>query len=130
MNISDNKTLTLGEIIDKLEALPPTLSIRFNFCDFLPTTFDSWRYNFSELALGYKQGNLLESTVSKLLDLAKEAVDTSFQGYKGGDYIMTAQTSVWVANYGLSGGNTGILDIQAIDDEDCIIITGYCENSF
>ena len=51
-------------------------------------------------------------SLADLIKQLKEAVGKVYTGYKGGDYTMTEDTPLWVANYGETGSTaiTGVLD--------------------
>lgn len=135
---SESNQLSLGEIIKRIENCgsisknnePKTVC--FDFGSAIPTTLDSWRGDYSELALGYKltgydndENHLAEITVKDLLAELKSAIGKTFNGWKGGEYEMNENTPVWVANPG-NGGNTIITN--AIDDGwRIILMTTYCE---
>jgi hypothetical protein len=46
-------SITLGQLIQKLKGLPQDAQVSFDFCNFSPTTFDSWRGVYDYIALGY-----------------------------------------------------------------------------
>jgi hypothetical protein len=107
--------LTLGEIIAKLEGILSKgdggRRVRYDFEYLTPTTLDSWRGVYAELALGFQiEGS--GPTVKELLEELKSAIGKTFVGYKGGDYVMGRQTPVWVANYG-NAGSTAIVAVEA-----------------
>lgn len=131
--------LTLGEIIEKLEKCGLThgenvehKKVDYDFGTAIPTTLDSWRGSYTELALGYKlsgydnnEEHFTETTAETLLSELKSAIGKEFTGWKGGDFTMDADTPVWVANAGNSG-NTGIIDV--VDDGwRIVLMTAYCE---
>ena len=131
--MAQSDQLTLGELILKMEAVvarqkariaegKEEATVRYDFEYLFPTSIDSWRGSYAELALNFQaEGN--ELTATDFLKVLKDAVGKTFCGYKGGDYVMSRQTPVWVANYGNSG-NTAVLDV--IDDEyQVVIVTGY-----
>lgn len=131
--------LTLGQIIEKLENCGFTYGqknepkeVCYDFGTAIPTTLNSWRGSYSELALGYKlsgydnkEEHFAQTTAEELLTELKSAIGKEFTGWKGGEFIMDEDTPVWVANGGDSG-NTGIIDV--VDDGwRIIIMTAYCE---
>lgn len=131
--------LTLGQIIDKLEKCGLThgekdepKQVDYDFASAIPTTLDSWRGAYEELALGFKLSgydnddeHFAETTAETLLSELKNAVGKQYGGWKGGTYTMTRETPVWVTNAGNSG-NTGIIDV--VDDGwRIILMTAYCE---
>ena len=83
--------MTLGALIDELRSLPQ---------DRLVVGFGSpysHRGYYSDLSF-----EPVESTqsVAQLLALAQSCLGRTFQGYKGGDYIMDAATPLWLSQYG------------------------------
>ena len=97
--------LLLGELILKLEAMPSTGGVRFDFLnagrECAPTRLMSWRGVYAELALGFD--SMTEApTVFDLIAKMQAAVGKKFEGYKGGEFRMGRQTPVWVSNYGES----------------------------
>ena len=109
MDHSASDQLTLGELVDHLEAIPAEYRsvpvFMHGFVTVTPTTLDSWRGAYKDLALGYKvcseHGYMEEALkVQALLDDAKSAIGTTFEGYKGGEYTMTRQTPVFINNWG------------------------------
>lgn len=152
--MSTSEQLTLGELILKLEAIEDkSLPIVFDNGEYKPTTFNSWRGSYDELAISYdpeetgsynsdeieeqfddmtfyKQKEIKLSnipTVKEFLSLAKECMGKTFTGYKGGDFLMGKTTPIWVANYGDSSGyiqeTQGVVDILNIENKVVSIIT-------
>jgi hypothetical protein len=122
--------LTLGELTTKLDAIhDKSKPVRFDFGGCVPRDFDSWRGSYAELALEFDTS--APQTIAELLDLCREATASIFTGYKGGDYRMSRQTPVWVANYGRSGvegyrGNNEcptVAVIDVVEADDGILIT-------
>ena len=121
--------LSLGEIIAKCEAIAAIgyrshdgsePSVVYDFEYLYPTDIDSWRGSYAELALNFESdGDKL--SLSGFIQLLKSAVGKTFFGYKGGEYVMSRHTPVWVANYG-NGGSTAIIDVIN-DDYQVILIT-------
>jgi hypothetical protein len=113
------KQLNLGEIIDKLSAFihKKDSEIMYDFGNFYPYTVGSWRGSYSEFSIGYNERYPI--TLGKFIETLKMSVDTYFEGYKGGDFKMTAESRTWVANYSISG-HTGIVDV--IDADYYIVI--------
>lgn len=110
--------MTLGEFIRALERQEPTENVKFDFVHFGPTTFDSYRGYYEQLALGYEECGRMRGdaqyeypTVLQLYNLAKGALDKKFTGWKGGNYSMDERTRLWVANPGESGG-TAIVNVE------------------
>ena len=122
--------LSLGDLIKKLEEVrnnnshktgDDEPSVQFDFEDLFPTTLNSWRGVYAELALGFAlEGE--DPKIGPFIDMLKSAIGMTFEGWKGGDYRMDEGTPVWVANPG-HVGETAVFDV--IDDGwRAIIVTG------
>ena len=128
--LANSDQLTLGELILKLEPIVKNqkdgdeATIRYDFEYLFPTSIDSWRGSYDELALNFQtQGE--EMKVSEFLKMLKECIGKTFTGYKGGDFTMHKGTPIWVANYSHSG-NTAVIDV--VDNGYVVLlITGYRE---
>lgn len=130
--------LSLGEMILKLEPIvekqkqriaenKTEATVQYDFEYLYPTSINSWRGSYAELALNFvtDENEYKPMTVTEFLALLRGCVGKEFTGYKGGEFIMTKNTPVWVANFGNSG-NTAVIDI--IDNNySVIIITGHRE---
>lgn len=93
--------LTLGKLIDRLEAMPP--DVRLGICD--P---HSYRGYYSDLAFEFTE---MPVTIADALKMARECMGETFQGYKGGDFKMGRNTPVWLADWGSCGHK-----IMAVND--------------
>lgn len=116
-----DQQLTLGQFIDRLKELKQDSSICFEFCCLTPTTLESYRGYYEDLALGFEEEGWGSPSVGELLAICEEAVGETMQGYKGGDYLMDRDTALWVANSGIAG-STAIVGILGDDDADCPMI--------
>ena len=101
--LANSDQLTLGELILKLEPIVKNqkdgeeATVRYDFEYLFPTSIDSWRGSYNELALNFEtQGE--EMKVSEFLNMLKECIGKTFTGYKGGDFTMHKGTPIWVAN--------------------------------
>jgi len=128
--LANSDQLTLGELILKLDPIVKNqkdgeeATVRYDFEYLFPTSIDSWRGSYNELALNFEtQGE--EMKVSEFLNMLKECIGKTFTGYKGGDFTMHKGTPIWVANYSHSG-NTAVIDV--VDNGYVVLlITGYRE---
>jgi len=104
--------MNLGKLIDRLEQLPQGLEME------AITSAYSYRGYYCDLAFEPADGKMM---VKDVLTLAKAALGEVFTGYKGGDYMMDADTPVWLSNYGECGKKImGIADdgtLELRDDE-------------
>lgn len=136
---SESPQLTLGELIDALKEIPTKwgsdkqdVTVEFDFEYAVPTGLDSWRGSYSELAinfdfLGYEKFDE-KTTDMKLKDFIKMlegAVGKTYTGWKGGDFTMSRETPIWVANNG-NIGNTGVIGVMN-QGYSATILTSYCE---
>ena len=128
--LANSDQLTLGELILKLEPIVKNqkdgeeATVRYDFEYLFPTSIDSWRGSYDELALNFEtQGE--EMKVSEFLNMLKECIGKTFTGYKGGDFTMHKGTPIWVANYSHSG-NTAVIDV-IYNGYVVLLITGYRE---
>jgi hypothetical protein len=60
----------------------------------------SYRGYYSDLAFATDGA---EMTVAEALKMVRDCMGQMFEGYKGGDFPMSAMTPLWSANYGGSG---------------------------
>lgn len=110
--------MTLGEFIRALERQDADETVKFDFVHFGPTTFQSYRGYCEQLALGYEECGRTHRnasydypTVAVLLTHARATIGKQFTGWKGGEYVMQADTQLWVANAGETG-STAIVNVE------------------
>ena len=87
--------LTLGELISSLEAMPADALV----ADLRNP--HSYRGYYSDLAFEFDPDNT--RTPHELLVECRAAMGATFEGYKGGDFLMGKTTPLWVASYGNCG---------------------------
>lgn len=142
LTVSDQ--LLLGELILKLEAVKDKSKPLFIDTGDRPMGVDSYRGIYRELAIqterkGRYYGDIKETTeygdiheriyigkenptVSEWIEVLKEAIGKTFEGYKGGDFTMSKNTPVWLAEWGDSGFGKEyeliyFVDVQELDDK-------------
>lgn len=86
--------MTLGKLIAALEALPAGATVQYI------GEPHSYRGYYCDLAFELGTGQRL---AADLLNECVGAMGKVFEGYKGGDFVMGAQTPVWIAEYGCCG---------------------------
>lgn len=93
--------MTLDELITNLNACPDhDEPIRFTGAnEGNPGLFHSWRGVYAHLAIDLQPETI---TVGELLERASAAKGETFEGYKGGEYVMDGDTPVWCSEYGRS----------------------------
>ena len=89
--------LTLGSLIARLEELQDPDRV-------LPIGFrnpHSYRGDYHELAFE----PATDIRIGSMLDAARSAVGTTYQGWKGGDFRMDEHTRCWIAEEGTDSDN-------------------------
>ena len=92
-----NTQMTLGKMIAALEAMPADAKVANLH------SAHSYRGYYSDLAFTFDYGKTGVRPAKDLLVECKGAMDQVFDGYKGGEFVMGALTTVWVADYGFCG---------------------------
>jgi hypothetical protein len=88
--------MRLGELITGLELCPDADAL-VEIAGRPAGEFHSYRGSYDQLALGTGSYPL---TVGALLSRCRNADGETFEGYKGGDYMMSRDTPVWFADWG------------------------------
>ena len=88
--------LTLGVLIKRLETATPDLQVQCSNGAMLGE-LSSYRGYYSDLAF---EPTKEQTTVGKLLADCKKVLDTTLQGYKGGDFVMGSDTPLWLSPWG------------------------------
>lgn len=117
--------MKLGAFIAALERADPAMLVRFDILGFTPTKFRSYRGYYDQLALGWTADDNKRMLADQLLDQARAAIGATFEGHKGGEYVMDEDTPLWMANVGYSGDRArriigifrGEYDVQIRTDE-------------
>lgn len=114
-SLAKSDQLSLGELIILLRNLPISTPIRLEIEGelMIPDDLISWRGIYAELALEYYRGDT-DIKVGDVLGEFESAVGTTFEGYKGGEFIMSRQTPVWADHYGLAN-HWAIVGIDLVD---------------
>ena len=116
--------LTLGQLINLLHPIAtsePDRPVRFDFCRFEPYDFSSYRGYYEDLAIRPSENGM--KTVGEFWTKLLACTGETFTGWKGGDYVATPDTALWVSDLG-EAHNTAIIGL--LDrDEAAIIQTAY-----
>lgn len=94
-----NYHLTLGALIKALAVANPDALVIFDTGG-APSSPHSYRGYYSDLAFETSGERM---TAAHLLDTCRNALGVSFEGYKGGDFVMKENTPLWSASYGSCG---------------------------
>ncbi len=97
--------MTLGDLIERLKKEPKENVIRKGFGRAM-----SYRGDYSQLAFDPCEN----VTVASMLEEAESALGKTFEGYKGGDFVMNEYTDVYIANYGCCGDELGFMLLDYI----------------
>lgn len=120
-----NSGLKLGELIDALASVstPDGYRVCFEFGGCVPYGLHSCRGFYEDLAIGFSDDKCAPD-VGELLKRLRLAVGVLFEGYKGGNYRMTRESTLWVANY----RNTSDTHIKSVrvdhENETVWLVTG------
>lgn len=104
LNDPPSHHMTIGDMLDSLELIARRINmlnavVVFDFPGYMyPEKYTSYRGYYEQCALTYS--NNKECTVEALLVGTKDVIWKSLEGYKGGIYMMTRDTPLWIANYG------------------------------
>lgn len=102
--------LTLGVAIKTLGEIAPSTSATLNIVG-TPGRVRSYRGYYSDLAF---EQELKPVTVGEVLADLKAALGKTFEGYKGGDFLMGENTPLWVSSWGSSSG-LAVVDLLVIE---------------
>lgn len=113
--------MTLGGLIAALQEMPGDAEVAFNDDGRSPDpeSLHSYRGYYSDLAIDSHAGKTL---CRDLLASLVNADGESFEGYKGGDYVMDDDTPVWRDSYSEAKG-IAIMDAYLADDGRVILTT-------
>jgi hypothetical protein len=93
--------LCLGDLITALEAVPEAWPVQLDRDpEHSLGDVDSYRGYYSDLA--FEVGP--PRSAGEVLAQAREALGATFEGYKGGDFVMGPDTPLWLSSYGTSSG--------------------------
>ena len=100
--------MVLKDLIERLKQEPKENVIRKGFGRSM-----SYRGDYSQLAFAPSEN----VTVGSMLEEAEYALGKTYQGYKGGDFVMDEYTYVFIAEYGSTGEQIGkfLLDYMLVD---------------
>ena len=104
--------VTLGELIDALNSCPPQLIVRVDRGGY-PCSPRSYRGYYSDLAFETTQ---VARAVEQVRQDCTHALGNTYEGYKGGDFVMEGDTPLWVSDYGRASG-VAIVKVRIEDDQ-------------
>lgn len=108
--------LTLGKLIEILEEVPEDYVIVIDDSKLAPGDVMSYRGYYSDLSFDRQYEPRKVGGPGGFLGELKEALNSTFEGYKGGDFYMDEGTPLWISEYGTSEG-LAIMDLTINKDE-------------
>lgn len=112
--------LTIEKLVERLRQFDRESPVRFD-AGFVPGRFDSYRGDYAQVALGNENPELHSCSVGELILKCQGVVGSKFEGYKGGIYTMSSQTSVYAANWGFCG--PAIVAVRRGEKDEAILVT-------
>lgn len=111
-----NLQLTLGELIEKLDGNETYYSkhreeekprrVRIDAGYNYPSGLGSYRGYYQDLAIRYTDDHEERLNAEELKEKLENAVGKVYTGYKGGQFQMSEETPVWLANWGNNSNTT------------------------
>lgn len=108
--------LTLGALIEALEKTPTDHLVIFENGVASPGKEMSYRGYYSDLAF---EDDHATKTVGVFLEQCRKALNATYEGYKGGDFVMGPDTPLWRAEYSTA---SGIAIIAAQPDGNALVL--------
>lgn len=119
--------LTLGPFIEQLELVSKVdsggLPVVTDGGIGLSANIISYRGYYSDCAIRPAAANDHCATVAELLDKARAVFGHTLEGYKGGNYLMGANTPLWVSGYGVCD-NLAVMSM-VVKDKQLVLNTKY-----
>ena len=118
--------MKIKELIEALEKCDKESNVYFDFGGCIPTTIGSWRWSYSEPALGWGCPDETKSiTVQQLITELTTCTTKTYYGWKGGSYIFGENQDLWIDNPGQST-ETAVSGLKDLGHE-VLILTEYTE---
>jgi hypothetical protein len=118
-----NYHLTLGDLVERLAAADPSFPVIYDWVEqAAPSAPESYRGYYSDLSFPPASTPI---TAAELLRDAKDAIGSTFEGYKGGDFTMGADTPLWASPHGSANG-IAIMDAKTFDGR-VVLITKHTD---
>lgn len=100
--------LQLQELIDKIIEQgilngDDTL-VTFDFTEKVPYSVHSYRGHYEDLAIDYTvEDGSPTNTIDNIVEMLEYAIGETYEGWKGGDFKMDKDSTVWVSHEGRCG---------------------------
>ena len=105
-NTRSDYHVTLFQMIETLESVDKSLPVIVDVGGYIGSE-DSYRGYYSDLS--FRPSSEI-SYCDDVLSRCKKALDSEYEGYKGGDFLMDKSIPLWIAEYGSIG--RAIIDIE------------------
>lgn len=117
--------MTTKQLIKNLELYDKNKRCSFDV-PLHPEEIISWRGVYSEPAIlcGLKE---YTTTVKDWIEFLSELDGKEVEGYKGGEYILSEDSDLWIVVSDRDSGHTGISHVTCVDDFEVIIHTCHQE---
>ena len=113
--------LSLGELRDILLGLPGDAELTIDGRGLGAVGSYRGFYDHVALSTGAEVG-----TVRDAVKAVSRAIGATFYGYKGGEYLMTEETPVWVSEYG-EASERYVTGVMALPGGQFAVVTGKDE---
>lgn len=113
--------VTLGELISELSHIDKALPLVVNDHEegvVKPADLISYRGYYSDLAIDCEKDGR-DVTVGEFGTWLMEAIGKTYTGYKGGDFVMSKITPMWVDHVG-DCRNIAVVGVEVIDGVCCL----------
>ena len=117
--------LTLGKLISHLENSNQYAKVECTN-GISPGEAHSYRGYYSDLAFELNDPTEVDLKVKDFLAICRKILDTTFEGYKGGDFVMDANTPLWLSNWG-EADNVAMMDVVRKNDDTVLIVVKSLE---
>jgi hypothetical protein len=106
--------LTLGKAIALLEEIDSTTPMADPIGE-----VESYRGYYSDLSFDVMSA--APKTAGQVLADLRAALGATFEGYKGGDFVMDSDTPLWVSAYGSASGDA-VMDFTVSDGRVHVVV--------
>lgn len=108
--------MSLGELVARLEAVVDKSKVVFVGEGMYAQTFHSYRGYYEHISLSYDADASMARLVVEVLRDATAAIGSMLEGYKGGEFMMTRLTPVWISPYGASS-RMALVAVEELPDK-------------
>lgn len=112
--------LTLGQLIKSLESSSQYATVECTN-GISPGTPYSYRGYYSDIAFELNDPTEVDLKVKDFLAICRKVLGTTLEGYKGGDFVMDANTPLWLSAWG-DASDVAIMDVVRKDDETVLLV--------